>query len=115
MFLQCSLVAELIEEVEIVGSFEYLNETDDMGTVNFGQDLDFIEGAFFELGVFFILLDVDDFDGHLFLSSGIDASVHFPVLSLPYLFVKGVVLDDLDHSVIFIYLNFHLYLDRLKD
>ena len=98
------MVAEFIEEVKIIGSLQNFNELDNMRRVDFGKNLNFIEGAFFELGIFLKFLHIDDFDCNLFFVPGIDASVNFAILSLANLFMEGVVFDYLNHSVNFIIL-----------
>lgn len=95
--LEGAFVAVLIEEVEVVGRLEYFDELDDVGRVYPGKDVDFVEGALFQLGIFLELVDVDDLDSHFLLRLGVHALEDFAVLALADLLVKSVVFDDLHH------------------
>lgn len=95
--LQSPFVAELVEEVEVVGGFEDLDEPDYVGAADFAQDLDLVKSALLEFPVLFEFVDVDDFDGYGSVGVGVDASVDLAVLAFADLLVDCVVLDDLDH------------------
>ncbi len=98
--IECSTVTVLIDEIEIVGGFEHVEIADDV-FVDFdvGEDVDFIDGAFFE---FFVLSEFgnwDDFDGVFFLVFVVYGAVDFAVDSGTDLFVEGVVFNVLWHGV----------------
>lgn len=97
LLLQSPFVAELVEEVEVVGGFEDLDEPDYVGAADFAQDLDLVKSALLEFPVLFEFVDVDDFDGYGSVGVGVDASVDLAVLAFADLLVDCVVLDDLDH------------------
>ena len=96
---QGALVAELIEKVEIVGSFEYLYELNDVRGIDFGEDLYFVEGAFLQFRKLLEFLHIDNLNSHFLFVSGINASIDLSVLPFADLFVEGVIFDDLYHSV----------------
>ena len=46
-FIEGSSVAELVDEVEVVGSFEHVDVFDDVGAgLEGGEDVDLVHGAF---------------------------------------------------------------------
>lgn len=57
-----------------------------------GEDIDFVDCAFFKFFVFFKLVDGYDFDGVLLFVVVIDGSIYFSVDSWADLFVEDIVL-----------------------
>ena len=100
LLIEGASVAVFVEEIEIVDGFEYLDEFDDMGAIDFGEDLYLIECALLEFGILFESFKMDDFDGNLFWISTVDSSENFTILSLTDLFVECIVLDDFYHPLI---------------
>lgn len=99
------MVAEFVEEVEIVGSLEDFNKFNDVRGLYFREHFDFIERALLQFRVLFEFLNVDDFDSDFLLVARVDASVDFAVLALANLLVQGVIFNHLDHSVRFLSIN----------
>lgn len=65
LLFECPSIAILINEVVVVGSFEYLYEAYDVsGVFDLGEGLYFIDGELFEFGAEFELFHFDDLDGH---------------------------------------------------
>ena len=61
-------IAVLIDEVEVVRGFEHVDILDDMLIFfDIGEDVDFVDGAFFQFFVFLEASDFDDFDCVLFI------------------------------------------------
>ena len=94
---QRSTVTELIDEVVVVGGAEHLDELDDVGVADLGEDGDLVVGELAELGGVLELLDVHDLDGVDALVLPVLGLVDVAVLALPDLLLQDVVLDYLDH------------------
>ena len=87
-------IAELVNEVEVVGGFEHLDKLDDVGALlDPGEVPDLIGRAFLEAGVLLELLDGDDLDGILLLSEVVDPLVDLAEAALAQGVQEGVVLD----------------------
>jgi len=81
--LQGTSIAEFIDKVVVIGSFEDFDEPDNMRRVfYFAQSLNLVDGELFQFGTHFELLDFDDFDGHSLTCFLIDGLVYFAELSL---------------------------------
>ena len=98
LLFECALVTELVEEVEVVGCFQDLDELYDVRGLRHGEDLNLVESALFQFWVLSELADVNDFDCYFPLGFGVDAPVDLAVLTLTYLLVESVVLYYLHHS-----------------
>lgn len=94
---QCPSVAELIDEVVVVGGPEHLDELDDVGVVDLGKDGDLVVGELAELGSVLELFDVHDLDCVVLFGLPIFGLVDVSVLPLPDFLQKDVVLYDLVH------------------
>jgi hypothetical protein len=57
-------IAELVKKVEIIDSFEYFDETQDVRTVNACKDFYFIQRAFLQFRVLSKTTHVDHFCSH---------------------------------------------------
>ena len=94
-------IAEFIHKVNIVGCFQYLNETHDMGGVlNLRESLNLVDGEFLQSGTHFIFLDFDDFDGHGLVGFLVCCLVHFSKLSFPDDLLQAVVFYFFPHSAV---------------
>jgi hypothetical protein len=95
---QCAPIAVLIDEVVVIDGLEDLHELDDMVVLlDFGEGLDFVDGALLEFGAHLELLDLDDFDGHKLVGAFVGGLVDFTVLALAHDLLQVVVLDLLNH------------------
>lgn len=97
-----ALVTELIEEVEVIGSFENFYELDNMRWIDIREDFYFIKGAFLKFGVFFKFLNIYDLDSNLPFSPRINTPENLTILTFSNLLMQRIVLDYLYH---YIYLN----------
>lgn len=101
-FLKSALITELIDEVVVVGSFEDLDEADDVGGVlDFRQGVDFVDGELLQLGTGLELLDLDHFYRHHLPCFLIERLVHFPELPRAHCSLQNVVLYFLAHFLFF--------------
>lgn len=97
-FVERAPVAELIDEVEVVGSLEHVDILDDVGAALEGrQDVDLINCAFLQLGDFSELLGLHHLDGHLLLRLQVHGFVDLRIDSLSQLLLQLVVLYYLAH------------------
>jgi|688.fasta_scaffold244632_1 hypothetical protein len=75
---QSSTVAELVNEVIIIGGFKHIDVSDDVkGRFKVGEYVDLIEDSFFEFGHFLELVSVHHFDGNFFLCLHIECPKHY--------------------------------------
>jgi hypothetical protein len=100
-FVEGASVAELVDEVEVVGCFEHVDVLDDVGAGLKGrQDVDLVDGAFLEFGDFSELFGLDDLDGDLLLGDHVDGFIDLGIDSLAELLFELVVLNNFTHSII---------------
>lgn len=97
-FIQSAAIAILVDEVEVVDSLEHVDVPDDVRTVlDGGQNVDFVDRAFFQFWDFFELLRVYHLDRHLLFCFHVHRFVHFAIHALSQLFQDGVIFDDFAH------------------
>lgn len=65
--------------------------------LDIGEDVNFIDRAFFQFFILFESPDFDDFDRILFIIVFVDGPVNLSIGSLAYNFVEGIVFDDPYH------------------
>ena len=86
--LERSTVAVLIDEVEVVRSFEHVDILDNVLVLfNIRQDVDLVDRALFQFLVLFEPPDLDHLDCVLLVVEFVDCSVDLSVGPLPYNFV----------------------------
>ena len=82
-FIKSASVAELIDEVEVVGSFKHIDVFDDVGAgLEGGEDVDLVDGTFLQLGDLSEFLGLDNLDGHFLFGYHVNCLVNFGVDSL---------------------------------
>ena len=82
-FIEGASVAELVDEVEVVGGLEHVDVFDDVGAgLEGGEDVDLVDGAFLQLGDLSEFLGLDDLDGHFLFGYHVNCLVNFGVDSL---------------------------------
>ena len=100
---ECSSIAELINEIEVVGSFEHIDVFDDVLIFFYiCEDINLINCAFLQ---FFVLLEttnLDNLDSVLFVIIFIDCPVNFSVCAFSNNLVKSVILYYANHQTIII-------------
>lgn len=85
-FVESASVAELVDEVEVVGSFEHVYVLDDVGTGGEARkDVDLVDCAFLEFGDLPELFSLNYLDGHFLLGDHVDCLVDLCVDSLSQL------------------------------
>lgn len=63
-----------------------------------GEDVDFVDCAFFQFRDFFELLCIDDLDGDLLFGFHMYSFINFTIDSLSELLEYGVIFDDFTHE-----------------
>ena len=97
-FFEGAAVAKLIDEVEIVGSFEHIEVLDDVRAwLEGGKDFYLVVGALLQLGVLLELFSLDHLDRHFLLVLYVYCSVDRRVHASSYLALQRVVIDHLTH------------------
>lgn len=91
-------VAELVDQIVVVGSSEHLNELDDVDMVDFAEDGDLVIGELAQFGCMFEFLHVHDLHCKHSLCLAVLCLVDVAVLPLTYLFKQNVILNNLVHS-----------------
>ena len=82
-FIKGASIAELIDEVEVVGGFKHVNVFDDVGAgLKGGEDVDLVDGAFLQLGDLPKLLGLNYLDGNFLFGYHVNSLVNFGVDSL---------------------------------
>ncbi len=81
--LESTSVAVLVNEVEVVYSFEHVNVADDVLVVlYFWQGIDLINGALFQFGHVLKFLGLYDFHSNLFLRLEVDSLENLSIYAL---------------------------------
>ncbi len=97
--LEGSPVAELIDEVEVVGSLEHVDVLDDMIVfLDISEDVNFIYCAFLQLLVLLEPADLDHLHRVLLSIVLIRRSVDLTVGPFPDYLVEGIVFNDAHHQ-----------------
>lgn len=85
-------VAELIDEVVVVGSFKNFNEANHMrGVFYLRQSLNFVDGELLQLRAHLELFDFNDLDSHQLASLFVESFVNLPEFSLADHCLQNVV------------------------
>lgn len=96
---ESAAVAVLVDEVEVVGSFEHVDILDDVLIfLDICQDVDFVDGALLQFFIFLESSHFDDLHGVLFVVELVDGSVDLTVGALSDNFVESVILDYSYHG-----------------
>lgn len=91
-------VAVVVDEVEVVGSLQHLHVANDEGAwLDLRKDVDFVDGAFLQLGVLLELLHRNDLDCELLLGYQVRCLIDLAIHALPDDFLQRVVFNDLSH------------------
>ena len=98
-----SSVAKLINEVEIVWSFEHIDVFDDM-LIFFDvcEDIDLIDCTFFQFFIFLEAANLNNLDCVLLVIIFVDRSINFSVCTFSDYLVKSVILNYANHQSIII-------------
>ena len=92
-----AVIAEFVDEVEVIGGLEGFDELDDVLVFEGGEDVDLIDGELFEFGVGAEGGFGDDFDGVLEFGFLVDGAVDLAVDPLPHRLLQKIVLDQFAH------------------
>ena len=96
---QSAPITVFVNKVTVIRGFQHIDILDDVFVLFYvGENVDFIDCAFFELLVLFESSDFDDFDGVLFIIVFVDRPVDLSISSFTDNFVQCVVFDDSNHS-----------------
>ena len=94
-------VAELVDQIVVVGSSEHLNELDDVDMVDFAEDGDLVIGELAQFGCMFEFLHVHDLHCKHSLCLAVLCLVDVAVLARPYLLLEDVIFDYFIHQTIY--------------
>jgi hypothetical protein len=97
-FIHGATIAELVDEVEVVGGFEHVDVLHDVGTVlQVGEDVDLVNCAFLQLRNLPELLRLHHLYRHLLLRPQMHRLVYLCVHALSQLLLQLVVFDYFPH------------------
>lgn len=98
--LKCSLVAELIDKVKVIGSLERFHKSHNVAMPDRPKDVDFVDGQLLELRIRSERSLGDDLDGESPLILLMGGAVDLPIDSLADGLVQQVVFHQFAHSII---------------
>lgn len=105
---QSSTVAELINEVIIIGGFKHIDVSDDVGwCFEVREYVDLIEDSFFQFRHFLELVSVHHFDGDFLLGLHIECTKDDWVSASANLLLQIVIFNDFSHNTYKIIISHH--------
>jgi hypothetical protein len=90
-------IAELVYEVDVVVGSEHLDELDDVGVTDFGEDADLVVGELAQFGSLFEFVNVHHLHCIKVLCFSVLGAVDIAVLALPYALHQHVVFHHFVH------------------
>lgn len=103
-FLKCSFIAKLVNKVKVIDSFKHIKVLDNMwGTLNAGEDVDFVDYSILKLGNSFELFSWNHLHSYLFLCRVIYPFVYFWIHPRTQLRLQRIVFNIFSHRSIIFY------------
>ena len=90
-------VTEFVDEVVVIGSSQHLNELDDVGVADFGENGDLVIGEFTQFGSMLEFFHVHHLYCKVLVRLSILGLVDITVLTLSYFLEQHIIFNHLVH------------------